>query len=910
MKRKNIRVIAIIIAVMIVLGAVSFANAEDVPTVIDTQEGATSSAPVPEESGALSSPPSPSPDPVVEQTSGTNEPTNIVSDEPAVNTEPSLNSSENAAHSAEPSEPEVVPAPLEDLLFQDNQFIVPFLATNEATLRAEILAAAPGDTIDITGNIALTDLGGGSLIIDKNLTLRSVSGTSQLTVDNPFRHIQLTAANITLVLDGVELVGNAPGITGGGISATGSATINGAIIKNCEALTGGAISSDGNLILQNVMLTGNRAISATTGGGAVFSAGTLSVSNSTITQNTATSGHGGGIYAGGNITLNSGILSQNTAQINGGGLYSPAQFIMVTGTISNNSAGQDGGGLYTSNAFILGGTISSNNAVENGGGVVADIFTLENGIISGNTAGDNGGGVYSDQSIEINGGKIIGNSATSGGGLFSNNELDFNVGLVGNNSATQNGGGIYAQARVDLNVGATISENSANNGGGLFTFSGVTVNGATLVKNTATTNGGGIYSQGTPTMQAGTVTENSAGASGGGIYTIAGFSSLVGGTISKNSAGQDGGGFYGSTAFIADCTVSSNEAQESGGGLFVDVLTIEPGSIISNNRTGETGGGVHAEQSIEMNGGIVSGNTAKNGGGLESFGEVLFNSGTITGNTALQDGGGIYTTDLALVTAGPTAIFSYNVASRAYDIKDSDRALYAANILTPYITQPFVYAYNNYDINYLGNNLLYIYRVDFDSQGGSLVDSVSVIAGATVPKPQDPVRPGYTFTGWFKDPAATIPWDFSTPINSNLTLYAGWNSTPSFVLYTVTFDSQGGSFVAPIKDIVGGSTISEPAPPTREGYTFTGWYIDAAMTKKWVFSSDTVNQDLTLYAGWTPVAPTPSPSPSPSQPTTTTGSTGSNPKTGDGSNNIIFYGLIAVAGTVLITVLERKRKKQ
>lgn len=63
---------------------------------------------------------------------------------------------------------------------------------------------------------------------------------------------------------------------------------------------------------------------------------------------------------------------------------------------------------------------------------------------------------------------------------------------------------------------------------------------------------------------------------------------------------------------------------------------------------------------------------------------------------------------------------------------------------------------------------------------------------------------------------------------------------------TLFFDSNGGSEVAPVSTEYD-SLVSEPPPPTREGYVFVGWYIDG---EKWDFSSDTLVEDLTVTARW------------------------------------------------------------
>lgn len=75
--------------------------------------------------------------------------------------------------------------------------------------------------------------------------------------------------------------------------------------------------------------------------------------------------------------------------------------------------------------------------------------------------------------------------------------------------------------------------------------------------------------------------------------------------------------------------------------------------------------------------------------------------------------------------------------------------------------------------------------------------------------------------------------------------------TPAPAIYTVTFDSRGGSAVSPLTGVRQGETIAAPTPPTRDGYTFGGWYRDVACTGAWDFKADTVAADITLYAKWT-----------------------------------------------------------
>ncbi len=137
--------------------------------------------------------------------------------------------------------------------------------------------------------------------------------------------------------------------------------------------------------------------------------------------------------------------------------------------------------------------------------------------------------------------------------------------------------------------------------------------------------------------------------------------------------------------------------------------------------------------------------------------------------------------------------------------------------------------------------------VVFDSRGGSAIeDQVFFTEGSLLEEPADPIREGYCFAGWYRDQACSQAWDFSQHgAQRSLTLYAKWVEEVS-----VTFDSQGGSSVTEQTGITAGTCASEPADPTWEGYTFSGWFTDAACTDSWDFLIDEVTDDMTLYAGW------------------------------------------------------------
>ncbi|HJJ96566.1 MAG TPA: InlB B-repeat-containing protein, partial [Methanocorpusculum sp.] len=71
--------------------------------------------------------------------------------------------------------------------------------------------------------------------------------------------------------------------------------------------------------------------------------------------------------------------------------------------------------------------------------------------------------------------------------------------------------------------------------------------------------------------------------------------------------------------------------------------------------------------------------------------------------------------------------------------------------------------------------------------------------------------------------------------------------------FRVLFDTQGGSFISPVTYLSYGDKISQPPAPTKDGYTFGGWYKDSACTQGWSFSEG-IPGDMTLYAKWTATA--------------------------------------------------------
>ena len=233
-----------------------------------------------------------------------------------------------------------------------------------------------------------------------------------------------------------------------------------------------------------------------------------------------------------------------------------------------------------------------------------------------------------------------------------------------------------------------------------------------------------------------------------------------------------------------------------------NIVEIKGGAITGGTGTGETGntcgGGIYVRKggTLLMRGGNIVGCTAREGGGIyvEDGGRFEMSAGTITGCTAGQEEGktanGVFIAAGGRFTQSPGAQITGEVMGAC--------------------------------------------TVTFQSEGGSEVAS-QIRANTPATRPADPTKEGYTFIGWYNGESE---WDFETPVTEKLTLTAKWQINR----YTITFDTAGGSEVAPITQDYG-STITAPANPTKTGYTFAGWdkTIPATMPA----------ENITLTARWT-----------------------------------------------------------
>jgi len=146
-----------------------------------------------------------------------------------------------------------------------------------------------------------------------------------------------------------------------------------------------------------------------------------------------------------------------------------------------------------------------------------------------------------------------------------------------------------------------------------------------------------------------------------------------------------------------------------------------------------------------------------------------------------------------------------------------------------------------------------LYTVTFNTDGGSAIEPQAVSIetnfklGSAIHAPE---KIGYTFRAWqvYVDNEYKEIDDLSV-----LTIKADMKVTALYNInkYTVIFETNGGSYVAPYDNVQHGMTVSMPTQPIRDGYDFVGWFKDASLEKRFSFEADTIEGNVTLYASWT-----------------------------------------------------------
>jgi hypothetical protein len=309
------------------------------------------------------------------------------------------------------------------------------------SLRDTIAAASAGDTIqfDAALNGQTITLTTAELLINKTLTING-PGADKLAVQRStangtpaFRIFNVSGDNVTLA--GLTIANGNTAAGGGGISCTGyDLTITNCVVSGNSAGSGGGIYrgragiGPGAVSVVNSVISDNRAGA----GGAIYieghsygmaQEGTLTMINSTVSGNVATTS-GGGLLVGGRATITNSTISANVATMDasggGGGIYNAGFLTIANSTLSGNSASL-GGGVRNSGG---------------GGPLYPGILTITNSTISGNSASE-GGGLHlasSLSSVKRSKSTIIALNTSANGPDVKGELISDGFNLLGNNS--------------------------------------------------------------------------------------------------------------------------------------------------------------------------------------------------------------------------------------------------------------------------------------------------------------------------------------------------------------------------------------------------------------------------------------------------------------------------------------------
>ena len=197
-------------------------------------------------------------------------------------------------------------------------------------------------------------------------------------------------------------------------------------------------------------------------------------------------------------------------------------------------------------------------------------------------------------------------------------------------------------------------------------------------------------------------------------------------------------------------------------------------------------------------------------------------------------------------------IGSYTLEGETLTLKEGDTTAVTATLKDNIVTLE----YNGTSLRLLRKTA---YTVSFEANGGSAVPAETVLNGNTAKKPADPTREGYVFLGWYADAACKTPFNFdSTVITADTAVYAAWAKTElGQSEYTISYVTGVDGLTYEKTATIGGKLYGAPTP-TREGYTFAGWFVSMAnegdklsyrYTEDMVFAENT-----TLFAVWQPAS--------------------------------------------------------
>ena len=560
-----------------------------------------------------------------------------------------------------------------------------------------------GKNIKLNGDITLHDPIDIAVTVTLDLNNHKIVFEQLMGHANDYACLFAVAANGTLNLKG-GTIANATNrgtqntdFNAGAIVNKGKVDIENVNFSKCSGQQGGAIRNHqgATLTVTSCTFDGNSAVSGSTEGsgtgGAVWNAGTLTITSSGFTNNSSV--NGGAIWNSGSMTLSDTKFSSNKSDNQAGVIYNGGDMSITSCTFENNNS-KDAAVLYhagsSQNASKITGCTFNSNTCYDGAGVIrtaqnAPQLVVEQKSSFSKNVSKYGGAIYCESKIVLDGASMTENETNCDGGaifvstagnitiknasVFNNNNAGDKGGAICNNGTASSDGSSFSGNQAGEN-GAAISNNgtftvsdgtieksrcfekyesSSNSGGAIYNFTGatITLKGVTLSENATDRNGGSalLNKGGNATLTNCIIKNNTKGSQGGAIWTN-GKTTISGGSISGNKASVQAGAIFvvNGTVDITDCEISGNEAPDCGAiwNTKDGTVTITGGSVSSNNTTKKGSGGICNHGIFNINNVSITGNTCQDtGGGIWNNGQLNINGATIQNNTGKSHGGGI-----------------------------------------------------------------------------------------------------------------------------------------------------------------------------------------------------------------------------------------------------------------------------
>jgi predicted outer membrane repeat protein len=488
-------------------------------------------------------------------------------------------------------------------------------AANDCSLRGAIAAAnasAANNTVRfdpvVFSTLQTITLSGTQLTIENNGTL-TISGAGKVRVsgNNQSRVLQINSGAV-VTLDGLTITGG-NSVDGGGISNGGTLTVTNSTISGNSATNGGAgFNNNGTLNLINSTVSGN---SAATNGGGVENNGTVNLTNATISTNSALVG--GGFHNNGTVNSGNSIIAGNTA---------------------TNTAPDFSGSLTSQGYNLVGNTTGTTISGTTTGNIVdqdAQLGSLMN----------NGGGTFTHALAVNSPARNAGNNALA---VDQNNQPL---------TTDQRGTGFPRIVDVAVDMGAfefvvvlTVDNTSDDS-----TLSGCTAAANDCSLAGAITNANNSASDEIIVFDPSVFsTVQTVSSQASPAFTIAnnGALTILGGAKVKVSGNNQKRVFQinsGANVTFDSLTVTAGSSNSGGGGISnAGTLNLINSTISGNSSTSNTsGGGIFNTGTLNATNSTISGNSSTNdGGGVSNRGGMNLTNSTITGNSATTQAGGFF----------------------------------------------------------------------------------------------------------------------------------------------------------------------------------------------------------------------------------------------------------------------------